>query len=175
MKTEKIEKLVLLEQSGELNFVRRWQLRRALARNPALKKFRDDLQQLTAVSRASGPADDLNPAVLGEIRRAAAEQSQQGFAAADISGAWLRPAIAMVAVFVVISGITLINQYRPPVRTALAAHFGHHGARWDDNIDAELSNVSSMLGANFDSGTDLASSDVNAMARELISLEDSGQ
>lgn len=175
MKTEKIERLILLEQSGELNFVRRWQLGRALARQPGLQKFRDDLQQLTAVSRAAMPEGGLNPMILGEIRKAAAEQNQHGFGKETGFAPWLKPAIACAAVLLVGGGIALLNQYRPPVIAKIAAHFGHKNAKWDDGVDAEISGVSNMLAANFDTAGEAVPADANAIARELIDLEGTGK
>jgi hypothetical protein len=170
-----MEQLILLEQSGELNFVRRWQLRRALAANAELKTFRDDVHQISALSRGAGPCGDFNPSVLGEIRKAAAEQQQYNQPHSSLSAAWLRPAIALAAMLVAIGGIAIVNQYRPPVGTKVASLLHHKSAKWDDNIDTELSNVSNLLTTNFETANEIASLDANSMARELLSLENSGQ
>ena len=175
MKTEKIEKLILLEQSGELNFLRRWQLRRAVDSDPAVKKFRDDLSKIIMASRESDSVGDLNPMVLGEIRKAATEQSEHSVPLDAIYGSWLRPAIAFAAILFIVGSMAAINQYRPPIGQKVAAHFAGKHAKWDDNIDAELSSVSSQIAANFDLASDSTAMDANSLARELLAIEGNGQ
>lgn len=176
MKRQRMEELVLLEQSGELNFIQRWRLERSLAREPGLVRFRDDLRRLTTVSRSAAPADELNPAVLGEIRKAAAEHPPHAPSWLAESASWLRPAIALAACAVVIFGIGLINQYRPPAGAPPVARMtGPAESRWNDGIDRELAGVSSLLAANFDVTSDVVPADVNDIARELLYLEGMGQ
>ena len=168
MNANNAEKLVLREQSGDLNFVRRGQLRRALAANPGLVKFRDDLLQITTLSRTSGPDRGLDPVIFGEIRKAAAEQDQ--IATSYVRAAWLRPAIATFAAAAMIAGIAVVNQVRPPVVQKIAAHFSRGHAKWDDDVDAQISSVSNMLAATFDAPGETVG-DENSIAHELLNLE----
>lgn len=164
MKTEKVEQLLLLEQSGELNFIQRWQLDRALASQPELKNYRDELREITSLTRASGPAGELPPDVLGAIRQAAAEQSLTGFSSVD--SRWLKHAIAMTAMFVIVCGIAAVNQFRP--------HASGHKSLWNDGIDAEISRVNNQITTSLETASESVP-DANAIARELLLLEGSEQ
>jgi hypothetical protein len=109
---------------------------------------------------------------LGEIRKAAAEQTEHKVPLDAIYGAWLRPAIALAAMLVAIMGIGVVNHYQAPgeFRVAKAVHAG-----WNDNFDSELNSLSTMLAANFDSTPDASSLDANSLAREILMLDGSNQ
>lgn len=169
MKTEKVEQLMLLEESGELGLIGRWQLRRALAAQPKLAKFRDELRVLSEASRGvSLPGFDLPPAVLGEIRKAAAEQGEHTIPLDAIYGSWLRPAIALAAILVVVTGVGVVNHFQSPGVSQLAQA---RPAGWNDNFESELNSVSMMLAANFGTAADAAALDADSLARELLALE----
>lgn len=169
MKTDNVEKLLLLEQSGELGPLGRWRLNRALARQPDLKAFREDLGRIADLSRSSGPADAPDPCVLGAIRQSAAGRAQEGFGWAAAS--WLRPAIACAAILLAVGGIALVNQYHPGPGARIASHAQQRGPGWEEDLDAQLSSIQSLLAANFDASGESIPSDPNAIAMELLGME----
>lgn len=166
MKTEKIEQLMLLEQSGELGFIGRWQLRHALATQPELAKFRDELEAVTRASReAALPGCEVPADVLGEIRKAAAEQNTHPVPLDVMFGSWLRPAIALAAILVTITGIGVVNHLQDSGEPLSVAR---QTSAWNDGFDNELTNLDRMLAANFDAAESL---DADSLARELLQLE----
>ena len=134
MKREQAEKLLLLEQSGELNFIQRRRLDRCVARDAELRKFREDLLRISGASRGTAIPEELNPRVLGEIRKAAAEQNaSHGVSWVDGHASWLRPAIALAACMVIVTGIALINQFRPLSHEPRTARVDSRVApKWND-------------------------------------------
>jgi len=167
---------MLLEQSGELNFIQRWRLDRCVARDDGLRKFREDLLRISDASRGAAVPEDLNPRVLGEIRKAAAEQCSVQDGSWDAGQAsWLRPAVAVVACMVIVTGIALINQFRPLSHEQRTAGTDSQvEPKWNDGIDRELASVGNMLASSFDV-VDMGSGDADSIARELLNLEGTGQ
>ncbi len=152
MKTDTINKWILLEQSGELDLLRAWLLRRELARNAEARSFRDDLLRIASASRAlasdSPAARATLAAIMEEAERHAAAPPRPAQEVASWT-AW-RPAYA-VAILALSAGALWLLLQRPdqspatasttlPLPTSLVA-----APEWDDGLDTELTSLDNEI------------------------------
>lgn len=168
MNRDKLERWSLLDEAGELGGVRRWLLRRALARDRELAAFRQGSLELTRLSRAASPNRPLPPASLGAIRQEAAQVMQEQRDKAP-SIHHVRPAFALGAA----------------AALAIAAYFGFPRAATEalvlngataslptewNAIDDDLAALNQLLASSFDTA-EVSADEEESLARELLKLE----
>jgi hypothetical protein len=171
MKMETFENWLLLEQSGELDALRGWLLRRELARNPDLRVLRDELKLVSrAVSntRVDGPGKEVMDAIRREARQASGRSEQIDWVPAR--GLSWKPvfatcaAVALVALF---AWPALRSTHEPGPVTATqqqATETRDDDLAWDDGVDSDLEALSAMVAQTTDT-------DVDTLATELLELE----
>lgn len=179
MKRDTIEKWVLLKQSGELDLVRDWLLRRAMCRDAGARRFQDDLNRITAAARGSVDAVPGNSAALAAILSAAGKNSSRseefGFEPSRPAPAW-RPALAFAAL-VLIAGATWLALQKPGVTPPIAQTTTtqpEQALPWDDGLDKKMDELNTMLAESSDEWDSTAGgSDLDTMAEELMQWEGS--
>lgn len=136
MNPKQLEQLLLLEQSGELSPRQRRALDAELAAAPAARRFRDQLRALAAAvpPSAAPPASDAAARIAARL----APRPQ--------TYAW-KPLLAMAAALALLLGAYV---FRPgpaaaPVETAAAAATEEED--WTDPLDAEFTELESLLAA----------------------------
>lgn len=196
MKKDTAEQWLLLEQSGELDAVRRWLLRRHLQAHPEDCAYRDDLDRITRAARAQGPDKPLSPYVLETLRAAAREahtrSEQIVFRPALSPVAWTRPALVAAGLtLLVLGGLWLarkpeaplqvvrtppgatVSSPQPEIESAFpAAPSRNAQLAWEDDFDTELAELSSLVAVSDTEWEDAGSqaTDADAVARELLEL-----
>ena len=140
MNTKQLERLLLLEQSGELSAAQRRALDAELAANPAARRFRDQLRALAgAVPPAAGPAPDAAARIAARLR----QKPKPAFA---FQPAW-KPALAAAAALALFVGVRSFQ--RPaatpaPAETAAVATAAEE-EDWSDPLDAEFTELESLM------------------------------
>lgn len=173
MKNEQTEQWVLLEQSGELDLIGRWRLRRALARSPELRAWRDELALLRTRVRAQAPAVPPTPRdVLAAITEAARQTPAQA-AAWRLNPAWSAAAASamVLAAWMTIAPPGLREQTLPaaPAATPTAAP----ALAWDDGLDQRLADLYAQLGTSTESTQEPATADdeLDTLAGAVLAAE----
>lgn len=184
MKCSKAERWILLRDSGELSPRRQRALGRHLARCPTCQASAQSLVELTHAAR-SWDAGQPGPGAVGAIRTGLIE-------AGDRREAWTwqpaRPAPARLAwslaslAIVVAAGLLWFSANRPGAAPAVAreespaAQAEPGGLAWEDGLDAELDALTELLASSLNdqngkAAAGAATTDEDAMARELLELE----
>jgi hypothetical protein len=170
MNTEKLERWILLEESGELGALPRWRLQRELARSPAARKLAADYR--TILQHARRPAEaDVSDGVVATILAAARGQGPVREAKGAALG-WRAGFAGAVAVAALALCVSLLTR-TPPGSGELAAAHAPAALGWEDNLDASfqtLDDVFVMGAGDWNSGT--ASSETETLAKQLLSLEE---
>ena len=143
MNPHELERLLLLEQSGELAPRQRRALDAELAANSAARRFRDQLRALAAAMPppAAGPAPDAAARIAVRLRKS----HKPAFA---IQPAW-KPALAAAAALALFVGVRTFQSGRPGLAAdstaaAVAAAIAEE-EDWTDPLDAEFTELESLL------------------------------
>ena len=142
MNTKQLERLLLLEQSGELSAAQRRALDAELAASPAARRFRDQLRALAgaAPEPASAPAPDAAARIAARLR----QKPKPAFA---FQPAW-KPALAAAAALALFVGVRSFQ--RPatvpaPVAETAAVATAAEEEDWSDPLDAEFTELESLM------------------------------
>jgi hypothetical protein len=187
MKTDIVERWLLLEQSGELDAVRRWLLHRHLRAHPGDLAFRDDLRRITEAARAARPDVAIRPEVMQALRQAARDASSRSeeivFQPAARPVPWTRPLLIAAGLLLLLAGgiflaktpdqaITVVQTPPPAVNPVPEAVPDPAPAlAWEDDFDKELAELDSLVavsGAEWDDSN--GGVDADSLARELLEL-----
>lgn len=178
MKNETAERWMLLKQSGELDPVRSWLLERHFAHHPEARDAMDGMNRLAdAVRRMpiAGPGEDVIAAIQREAR-AATGRSVEVNGAPSRKPAW-RPALAWAAAAaaLAVASWLVVQQPQQAQEHRVAAAADDAELAWDNGIDSDLAELSSMLALANDEteATADASTDLDTIVTELIALEGS--
>jgi hypothetical protein len=188
MNRDRIEKWILLDQSGELDPLRRWILRRALRADAGGRGFESDLHRIIRAARAGDERlSDLPPRTIEAIFEAARQSTFEGRSSqttvpAPVPG-W-RPAMAFAALILLLGAVWLtvrrpevipgVAQAPTPADPALASQ----DMPWVDGLEQPLNELSSVLELAYENGDVFASSSANGgdlddLARQLLEWEGS--
>jgi hypothetical protein len=141
MNKDTIERWILLRQSGELGPIRSRWLARALARDPAARRFADDAQRLTNAARAWSAAQPA-PHTLDAIRARAREIPDRRDALVmrpHPALRILRPAFAGAFALMLLALLINRNARRDdPIAPIAQMNVPTVEAAWDDGLDAEI-------------------------------------
>lgn len=142
MNPNQLERLLLLEQSGELTAKQRRALEAELAASSAARRFRDQLRALAGAvpPPAAGPAPDAAARIAARLRH-----DRQSFLV--FRPVW-KPALAAAAALALFVGV---RTFRPapaaaPAETAAVATAAEE-ADWTDPLDADFTELESLLAA----------------------------
>ena len=142
MNPNQLERLLLLEQSGELTAKQRRALEAELAASSAARRFRDQLRALAGAvpPPAAGPAPDAAAHIAARLQRN--QSSRPAF-----RPVW-KPALAAAAALALFVGV---RTFRPapaaaPAETAAVATAAEE-ADWTDPLDADFTELESLLAA----------------------------
>ena len=169
MNRDKLEQWVLLDEAGELDALRGWMLRRALARDAGLATFRRECRELARLSRAASPDVRMPDDTLGAIRQelAAWRQERGNGAAPSSHAALLRPVLALAAALTIGLAVYFLRPDRPAAIPGIAVvAVGSAGEGIDDDLD-QLRNLLTST-ASLDEAPLV---EEEALARELLSFE----
>lgn len=141
MNPNELERLILLEQSGELTARQRRALDAALAASPEARRFRDQLRALAAaVPEPDGPAPEAAARIADRLR----EKTRPSFV---LLPAW-KPALAAAAALALLVGV---RSFRPVPAAAPVAETAAVAAAadedWADPLDADFTELESLLAA----------------------------
>ena len=143
MNPHELERLLLLEQSGELSAAQRRALDAELAASPAARRFRDQLRALAGAvpPHAAGPAPDAAARIAARLHA----KPKPVFA---FQPAW-KPALAAAAALALLLGVRSFQ--RPaatpaPAETAAVATAAEE-EDWSDPLDADFTELESLLAA----------------------------
>ncbi len=172
MKNEQTEQWVLLEQSGELDLIGRWRLRRALARSPELRAWRDELALLRTRVREQAPAIPPTPRdVLAAITEAA-RQAPSHAPSWRFNPAWSAAAASamVLAAWMTLAPPSLREQAPPPAPAAIPAA---STLAWDDGLDQRLADLYVQLGASTESTQEAttAEDELDTLAGAVLAAE----
>jgi len=164
MKRETAEQWMLLEQSGELDPIRRALLRRHLARNPEDRNFIADADRIMRDARSLTDIPDISSQARAAIRIAAEERETDGTALR-----W-QPALAFAVLAIALFGGWLVFRTPPAPQVAEIKTVVESDLAWDNGIDAEISELNSLLASSIDESD---TTDLETIASELLELEGS--
>lgn len=178
MKKKTIEDLILLAQSDELAPREREQLGRDLARDPACRAYRADLDTLAILVRERLPAEEASEITVERIRAAAAQAARQKQPTVSWHPAF---AYATAALLLLAAGVFYLNRLnRPATRqvagappsTVVPADVPADLA-WDAELDAEIEALDEMMAMAFGEAdeTGTTQESLEDLAEELIELE----
>ena len=143
MNPNQLERLLLLEQPGELTAKQRRALEAELAASSAARRFRDQLRALAGAvpPPAAGPAPDAAARIAARLRH-----DRQSFLV--FRPVW-KPALAAAAALALFVGVRSFQ--RPastsaPAETAAIATAAEE-EDWTDPLDAEFTELESLLAA----------------------------
>lgn len=139
MNTKTIERLLLLEQTGELAPKQRRQLDAELATSPAARQLQKRLRTLSAaaVTPAATPAPEAAARIVARLQ-------QKPKPAFVLLPAW-KPALAAAAALALLVGVRTAHYSRPgPVVEAVAVAT-IETEEWTDPFDAEFTELESLL------------------------------
>lgn len=142
MNTQKLEQLLLLEQSGELSPKQRRQLDAELAASAEARQARNELRGLAAaiLTPAAPPATT-------EAARIGARLQQASKPAVAFLPAW-KPAFAAAAALALLLGVRTYHAHQLPVasESAVASSAAEVQAEeWTDPLDAEFTELESLI------------------------------
>lgn len=150
MKIRKIERWLLLEQSGELSARRRNRLARELARSQTARRLRDELRLLNeSVCEADA---DVSPRALTRMNARLRDETNAGIV---FSNAW-KPALAFAACLIMALGLWTFQGKQVPAETAdVQTESGSESALWDDPLGEDLSELEDLIVALSDTSFDI--------------------
>jgi anti-sigma factor RsiW len=141
MNNQKLEQLLLLEQSGELSPKQRRQLDAELAASAEARQLRNALRGLAAAIPAPSaqPAPDAAARIDARLR----PSSKPSFA---FLPAW-KPAFAAAAALALLFGVRTYHAHNSPVapESAVAAIAVEEEEEWTDPLDAEFTELESLI------------------------------
>ncbi|MBN1268831.1 MAG: zf-HC2 domain-containing protein [Kiritimatiellae bacterium] len=192
MNCEKIQREILLEQSGELSARKRRRLLEHVSTCETCRQYREDALRVSAAARESAPPAEVSAFTLERIRQAAIEQARPPrhprVAQAPFVILW-RPALAAAAAALLLLAAWLVFWPRahgpdaiqqaataPEPPTAVAAVNTEWNGEFDEQIvelDVMLAMVSGEFSGADSSEADLEGADLDSIARELLELEGS--
>ncbi|MGD9781888.1 MAG: anti-sigma factor [Kiritimatiellia bacterium] len=144
------ERLLLLEQSGELSPARRRELDAALAASPEARQRRRELRGLAAVVRSA----PVQPAP-GSVDRIAARLRTPRKTAFAFLPAW-KPTLAAAAALALVVGVrSYRGGHASPEIVPVAASASTQENEWSDPFDDELADLENLLLAISDSPYDI--------------------
>ena len=150
MNEKQLERLLLLEQSGELPAARRRELDAALAASPETRQRRRELRGLAAAVRST----PVRPAP-GTAERIAARLREPERPAFVFLPAW-KPALAAVAALALLVGVrSYLGSPAGPAPVPAVASAGAEENEWSDPFDDELSDLENLILAISDSPYDI--------------------
>ena len=150
MNAKQLERLLLLEQSGELSAARRRELDAALAASPEARQRRCELRDLAAAVRSAA----AQPAP-GSTARIAARLREPERPAFVFLPAW-KPALAAVAALALLVGVrSYRGNHAAPELVPVVASAAAEENEWSDPFDEELSNLENQILAISDSPYDI--------------------
>jgi hypothetical protein len=169
MNRDTLEKWVLLDQSRELDAVRRLLLRRALGRDEALRAFAADargLAHLASRHPAPGPGAGVIATILAAGRQAAADHPARA-----PEWTW-RPALAVAGAVAALALVVYaaLPQFRPAHPGAAAPGTATSVLAWDDNLDAAFDSLQGIAALK-DTAWNGPDDETEKIARELLDLE----
>lgn len=178
MNREKIERWILLRQSGELGRWKTRRLERYLARDPDLQRFETDLRTLSEASRAwSLQSPDTHTAETIHARLTAPVDRRDSFALRPSGRVALWP-ILVGATALLFLGVGLWSHRIAPAGDQIAVvnepAAGTVELAWDDGVDQELDALQDLVtGDNNETAqtTTTANYDEEYLIRELLALE----
>jgi len=166
MNRDRMERWILLRQSGELDALRCLLLARRLSKDEALRDFAASLDRIArdarASSESSAPEPSVMQAILREARVAADGRTAEREEGQASASPWARPAFAAAAVALAIAGAWLLMPRTPPAQTAERSRPAEESLSsyaWDDDLDATIAELDRSL------------EDEESLAEELLELE----
>lgn len=139
MKTAKLEKWILLEQSGELPPRRVERLRRELAASPEARELHTVLNRLK--NSVAVPDVELSPWIITQISARLVREPKASFQFAGL----FRPALALAAGLMLAAGIFNFHdeQASSASSTAIAAVAGVDV--WNDPLEEDLGRLENLI------------------------------
>lgn len=150
MKIQKLEKWLLLEQSGELSPRKCRRLELELTRSPEARKLRRELRLIN--ESICGADVELSPWMATRIHVQLRGEIES---TAVFSGAW-KPALALAACFVIALGFWNFQgkQAATSANVVQTASI-EESAVWDDSLGDDLSELENLILALSDSSFDI--------------------
>jgi hypothetical protein len=139
MKTNKLEKLLLLEQSGELSSGQRGRLEHELQVSDKARKLRSDLRMLSG--SINEPDVELSPWTVARIDARLREKSRPAFNPATL---W-KPALALAAGLTLISGIFNFNENQISSAPAVAVIGTTEVDVWSVPFEEDLNRLETLI------------------------------
>ena len=144
MTPQQIEKLLLLEQTGELSSKQRQRLQEALATSAAARQQREQWQKMAAL--LPPPAWQLAPAPEAAARIAARLQATEAATAPIRRPYALHPAWAAAAILILLAiSAALLRPTAPAPLTATAEIEADEWDAWDDPLEADFAALEDLL------------------------------
>ena len=145
MTPQQIEKLLLLEQTGELSPKQRHRLQEALATSAAARQQREQWQKMAAL--LPPPAWQPAPAPEAAARIAARLQATEAATAPIRRPYALHPAWAAAAAILILLAISaaLLRPTAPAPLTATAEIEADEWDAWDDPLEADFAALENLL------------------------------
>ena len=181
MKRETAERWMLLEQSGELDPIRRWLLQRHLAQHPGDRAFQDDMNRIVRAARSLSDGPDISAQVRAALGVAAAQRGPQ-----DTAWGWQPALVFTTLTLLLLTGWLMNRPVTIPAPTEVAVapadkttpDAADAELSWDNGIDKEISELQSQFAmASDDAETSETqstdTSDLETIATELLQLEGS--
>ena len=139
MNTQKLEQLLLLEQSGELAPKQRRQLDAELAASAKARQLREDLLQLSAAIPpvAAQPSPDAASRIDARLRKT-------GKPAFSFLPAW-KPALAAAAALALLLGVRTYQAKIHVSPTPVLASATAEEDEWTDPLKAEFTELESLI------------------------------
>lgn len=140
MKTKKLEKWLLLEQSGELSLRQLRSLRRVLASSEEARALRNEL----GCFKESIILPEIEPSPWS-VTRISARLSEEHRPVSVFSRVW-KPVLALAACLTVIAGV--LNFHGEQTSSAPVAVLATAGVDvWDDPLEEDLSRLENQIAA----------------------------
>lgn len=139
MKINKLEKLLLLEQSGELSPKQRCQLEHELQVSDKARKLRSDLSMLSG--SINKPDVELSPWTVARIDARLREKSRPAFTPSVL---W-KPALALAAGLAIISGVFNFNQNQISSAPAVAVTGTTEVDVWSVPFEEDLHRLETLI------------------------------
>ena len=196
MKRKTLERWMLLEQTGELSLLARWLLARELKKDPAARRYQQDMMRMTTYYRdrdeSRNVADSSIAAIMAAAKEKAEEPEERVYQPTVTPSFSWQPALvyAAAALAILLTGwFVLKNNLSEPSNPIaqeskpeaipdqkLAAQY-----QWDDSIDNDIDNLESMLvmasyewAENEETAPDISEDiDTDEIANELLNIQGS--
>jgi hypothetical protein len=139
MKTNKLEKLLLLEQSGELSPKQRYRLEREIHISEKARQLRSDLSVLSG--SINKPDVELSPWTVARIDARLREKSRP---AVNPSVLW-KAALALAAGLAIISGIFNVNENQISSAPAVAITETTEVDVWSVPFEEDLNRLETLI------------------------------